>query len=185
MTRGGKVALVALCGLVAAACASGDSPASPTGGGKGTRATSGVVELLVPDGWTSREVGGRLVVAARAEDLDADVPAGPRVVATVAPLDVPDPAQLLAGLKTEQAAVSGQPEPVTVGGNAGLAIETSSVRGEVQIVARVVVVPLATGEAYTFTAEAPQDRFVANQATFDAILASVRFVASSPAPASP
>lgn len=124
MTRGGTLALLALCGLVAAGCASGDPPASQTGTGSGTRVTGGGVELLVPEGWTSKEVAGRLVVAARAEDLDADVPAGPRVVATVAPVDVPDPAQLLAGLKTEEAAVGGRPESVTVGGRAGLAIET-------------------------------------------------------------
>jgi hypothetical protein len=166
-----------LAAVVAAGCSGGSPPSSVIG----TRATGGGIQVLVPPGWTSKEVPGRgFVVAADAADLEADVPAGPRMVASLAPVEPANPSELFAELHSADPAVGGEPEPVTVDGNEGVALERTEVRGGVAIVSREVDVGLDTGEAYLLIAEAPQTLFEANRDTLESILASVRFVPGVP-----
>ncbi|MGH2712105.1 MAG: DUF2510 domain-containing protein [Actinomycetota bacterium] len=142
-----------------------------------TRASGAGVELLVPEGWTSREVEGRgLVVASSEADLDSDVPAGPRVVAGASGVELPDPVSLFATSRAEQATIRGEPQQITNAGQPAVVIETGSVRGGVPIISRVTTVSDEAGTGYTITAEAPEGQWDVNVAALDKIVSSVRFV---------
>lgn len=142
-----------------------------------TSASGAGVELLVPEGWTYREVEGRgLVVASSEEDLDSDVPAGPRVVAGPTSSELPDPVELFATARAEQATIRGEPQQITIDGQPAVVVETGSVLGGVPIVSRVTAVSDEAGTGYTITAEAPEDQWDANVAQLDEIVASLRFV---------
>lgn len=164
--------LLALGGLILAEWGTGSVSLAAD-----TRASGAGVELLVPEGWTSREVEGRgLVVAASEVDLDSDIPSGPRVTAGTSGPELPDPVDLFATARAEQATIRGEPQEITIAGQPAVVIETGSVRDGVQIVSRVAAVSDDAGTGYTITAEAPEDQWDANVAMLDEIVASLRFV---------
>jgi hypothetical protein len=169
---------LAVLALAVSACS---SSSSTTTGTAGQPASGAGVKLTVPDGWTSRTVSGRgLVVASKQLDLDADVPTGPRLVANLASGEIPDPVALLESAKGEQPSVQATPEPVTVDGKSGIAVESSLTRGSVALVSRLIVVQLAQGSAYTLTLEAPEDQWDSNKGTLQDILDSIRFTSTPP-----
>jgi hypothetical protein len=156
------------------ACSSGSPTATSTRGGPHV-AGSGV-DIEAPSGWTSQDgpVHG-LVVAMRPTDLEAEVPGGPRLVASASTRDLPDPADLFATAREQGAAIRAAPATITVGGISGVAVESAATVGGTTIVSRRVVVPLGGGQAEVFVLEAPADQWDANRATLEGILASVRF----------
>lgn len=185
MIRPRALALLVLCGLVGSACGGSDDPSPPGArtSETGTRVTDGVVDVLVPEGWVSKEADVGLILAGDRKNLRSAAPTGPRMSLCFAVPDRYDPEQLLDALAAEEVAVEGESEPVTVDGRAGLAIETRRVRDGVAVSARVIVVTLDSGKVCTLFTEAPADQFESHRATFDEIVESVRFVASSPTPA--
>jgi hypothetical protein len=146
-------------------------------GTPGSTATGAGLKVTLPEGWTSGTVSGRgLVVASSEKDLNADVPTGPRLVASPASGALPDPVALFATAKSERSSVRAKPESVTVDGHPGIVVEVSLVRGGVSIVSRQVVVEVGPGTAYTLTLEAPKGQWDANKSTLQDILDSIRFI---------
>jgi hypothetical protein len=175
MTRRRGLALLAAEALLLAACSSGSSTATPSTA-TGTLASGSGVEVLVPSGWSSRDVPIRgLVVAMGSDDLDAEVPEGPRLIASASEDDLPEPADLFATAGEQSPEVRGSPSKVTIGGIDGVAIESEATIRGTTIVSRRVVVPIGGGQAEIFVLEAPADQWDASQATLEGILASVRF----------
>jgi hypothetical protein len=175
MTRRRGFALLAIEALLLAACSNGSSIATPTTAA-GTPAAGSGVGVLVPGGWSSRDLPSRgLVVAMRADDVEAETPEAPRFIASPSQGDLPDPADLFATTREQNATIRGAPTQVTVGGIDGVAVESESTVGGITIVSRRVVVPIGAGQAEIFILEAPKDQWDASQATLEGILASVSF----------
>jgi hypothetical protein len=163
--------VLALAGTFAMAFSSSSKAIETTG----KTATGAGVTVTLPKRWTARNVSGRgLVAARRTQDLDTDVPSGPRLVATQASSEIPDPQPLFDTAKGEQVSVR-KSKSVTVGGKPGIEVESTLVRQGVSMVARQVLVKQDKRVAYTFTLEAPDNQWDANKGTLQTILKSVRF----------
>lgn len=177
MTANGRLALasrstaVSLVALILAGCS--------TGGGTvqgDERVSVSGIEVTVPATWSYGDTGeGMLVVANRASDIDAEVPSGPRLTVSATGADLPDPTELFATSREEEATIRGEPERVTVDGEPAVAIETAGVRGGTPIVSRVLVVGGELGSGYTLTEEAPEDQWDSARAELDEIVSSLRF----------
>ena len=170
-TRGGAAAGLAVA--VLAAC-SLDSPPTST---SGDRVEAVGVEALVPEGWTSDVVGGTLVIALRGRDLDAEVPAGPRVVIARGG-ELPDPEALFADVENAPGPLTGDPKQVEVGGEPAIEIGEIATHRRVDVEARVIAAVSPHGEPYLVRLEAPDDEWDLNQDDLDVIVASIEFVAA-------
>jgi hypothetical protein len=159
-------------GVFLAACSGGSGTVRTD-----TRVSASGIEVMVPAGWSYGETrDGDLVVASSSSDIEASVPSGPRLVASPADAELPDPAELFATSREEQASIRGEPQQVTVDGQPTVAIETGAVRDGVPIVSRVIAVGGDAGSGYTLTQEAPEAQWDSSRAQLDEVLASVRFV---------
>jgi hypothetical protein len=159
-------------GLLLAGCSGGGGTVQAD-----TRVSAAGVEVLVPAGWSYGETSdGDLVVASSSSDIQASVSAGPRLVAGPTGSELPDPTELFATAREEQASIQGEPQQLTVDGEPAVAIETGVVRDGVPIVSRVIAVGGDAGRGYTLTQEAPEAQWDSSRPQLDQIVTSIRLV---------
>ncbi|MGE0227968.1 MAG: hypothetical protein AB7I38_05295 [Dehalococcoidia bacterium] len=136
----------------------------------------------LPDGWSQREDGALVTVAAESSDLDASAPAGPRL--TIERLEDAEAETdvLMAALGPDRQriagsiSVTGEPAQLEVGGASAVAITTEERREQGTLTYRHVFAGSdEVGVTYRMTFVAPTSEWADASKTFDAFLGSVRF----------
>ena len=175
LAAGGLVAVVAVVVGVILATGGGDD-AAPGGDDAAPGGNAGpVVRLQAPAGWATSSDG--LTVASTAEDLQAAVALGPRVVATVNGAEA-DLAEAFAGASDTAYTVERDPEEITVDGRRAVAVTLRwtwtqiSADGQfdpVDYLVRYVTVDSPTGDSILLEFSAPADEWDAVAPTFEQI----------------
>jgi hypothetical protein len=120
------------------------------------------VELNLPSGWVLSADG--MTAAARAADLEADIPAGPRVRALLAdaPAENEDVEIVRAALATAAPEITAEPERVSIDGEPAVAVTFREQAGSTQLVRRYLAATTPDGLSVLFVLEAPAAVFDAN-----------------------
>ena len=144
-----------------------------------TEVSAAGVTLLRPQDWAFLDNGERgLVLALREEDLTAELPTGPRLVAGPATDDAPDLEELVASAEPLGAAivaVAEEPDTTRVGGVDAVSIGLTEERDGSSVRSRHVFVNLDGVRLYQFLLEAPAGQWDSNVGTLEAILRSASF----------